>query len=203
MNRADNFNRTTTPPSMGTPSDSGSGWTTLSGSYGCGHDGTSGRDVAFCHSQGSITLDCGATDHAGSAVMVNRNDQAGIIVRAADDSNYYLFNVQPDGTSQLYKKVSGSFTQLASGSGTVVAGDTIFLQVVGSALTAQVNGGTVATATDSDLTTGTFCGLRSGGSDAVFYDDFAITDLSGGGGGSVHPWWQYAGPMMGVLAGGW
>lgn len=183
MNRSDDFNRTGNVALGGsTPSDGGSAWVEEStNTIKTGTDVVSGRVVAFnTGSAFAAWLESGVTDHEASGKVVTSYADLGVIARVADVNNFYLWRVQSasGGATQLYKKVGGSFTLLASGSLTAADGDVLALRCVGTTITAYVNGASAATVTDSSLTAGTKAGIRIQG----FIDDFSITDLSGGGG---------------------
>ncbi len=95
-----------------------------------------------------------------------------------DGNNYYAVAVK-SGTLELRKKISGSTTVLASTSYTFTAGTwyTIKLNVVGTTLTAYVNGTQALSTTASGLTSGV-AGLI-GWKTAVKFDDVVVTDGSG------------------------
>lgn len=83
-----------------------------------------------------------------------------VVVRGQQQANpsvntYYAFGV--DGTSNtwsIFKVISGTVTTLISGSRTPALNDVIKLTVVGSVLTAFVNGVQIGTTTDSSIATG-------------------------------------------------
>jgi hypothetical protein len=83
----------------------------------------------------------------------------------------------------LVKKAASSGTVTTVGTvtlGTALnSGDTIALEVEGSAQRVYVNGTLQGTYADTAIGTGTFVGMRDGASDAV-WDDFAANDLAGG-----------------------
>lgn len=77
---------------------------------------------------------------------------AGVCVRATA-ANYYAFYVTT-GARALIKIVAGSKTSLASDTTTCAVNDVLKLVVAGTTLTAYVNGVSVLTTTDSDLSSG-------------------------------------------------
>jgi ABC-type enterobactin transport system permease subunit len=79
-------------------------------------------------------------------------------------------------TIKLFKIVAGVYTQLGGNvSATMTDGQTLGITVVGTSISAVLNGTTVLTVTDSTFTTGTYAGLRVGGaSSAIRYDNFNV-----------------------------
>jgi hypothetical protein len=94
-----------------------------------------------------------------------------LAVRATDGNNFIGFRFSSP-NYELYKRVSGSFTLLTSGSGSVSAGDLFKLSVSGNNFTVTKNGTTVLTATDSFNNTVTTCGIvcRSDNNNDVLRD---------------------------------
>src|SRR5688500_3275217 len=124
-NRTDNFNRADTTNGIGTPSDAGSAWSQLSGTWGI----SSNRAYESANTgQAVCVLEASASNVEVQVTLVTLNVDPGLIARAADDSNYILLAVGTNGFL-LYKKVSGSFTQLDSYVGTISAGAVIKLRV--------------------------------------------------------------------------
>lgn len=185
-NRSDNFNRTAS--SLGTPSDAGANWIEGAGSYATGTDGGSGQMVAYCDGSGgpSAWLECSVTDHeaTGEIINVGSSSQSGVHARLVDDNNYYYWFVNSSGAASLYKKVAGSFTLLASGSGTFTpgVGNTITLRCQGTTITGLLGVTSSASASDSSLTTGTKAGIRCNENGFFpYYNSFSITDLAAAG----------------------
>lgn len=91
----------------------------------------------------------------------------------------YGKNFSGDALPRIYKDVNSSRTSLASGSGNIVAGDVIYLEVQGTSVALKINGTTKATVTDSSHSSGS-AGLRAGsenGSTTVF-DDWSGGDFT-------------------------
>ncbi len=86
------------------------------------------------------------------------------------------------------------FSLLGTG-GAVSNGDTIYIRAVGTTISAGINGVEAASVTDATHTTGTGGGVYSGNT----FDDFAITDLSGGGGGFID---NTTPTLLAILGGG-
>lgn len=105
-----------------------------------------------------------------SCVITRAND-AGLVIRLTDNNNYYVAVVRDASSTgtqnraELYKKVSGSYTQL--GSTAVIAftrdtSHTLALSASGTAIAVKFDGSTIISATDSAHSTGK-CGLRTNG----------------------------------------
>lgn len=82
------------------------------------------------------------------------HQQQALVFRYSDDNDYWKATTQA-----LIKKVSGTFTTVATYSANAQAGDRLTVQLSGSSITVQVNGVTVATATDSFNSTATEHGI--------------------------------------------
>jgi hypothetical protein len=80
----------------------------------------------------------------------------------------------------LFAVVGGSFTVIGSYIAPAAPGDVAKLQVVGSAITAYVNGVLRVSVVDSSVTTGTSVGLRGESTSAIKYDSFSAGDVSAG-----------------------
>src|SRR5437868_11244363 len=114
-NRSDNFNRADTTNAIGTPSDGGSAWSQVSGTWGI-----SGN--AAYESSGAATNLVAALEAAVADVDVQVTIPAGgttldhgLNARLADDNNYLLWIWTAGGAGLgLFKKVGGSFTLLGS-----------------------------------------------------------------------------------------
>lgn len=108
-----------------------------------------------------------------------------LVARFADTNNYYSAGVYGDGTFKIFKKVSGTVTQLATSSGSISDGDTIKFTVDGTSLDISKNGTSQASVTDSDLSSAGKAGFGLGNawvsSDGIttfwHLDDFSVTEL--------------------------
>src|SRR5690349_20217898 len=108
-NRTDDFNRADNASALGTPSDSGGGWTVGAGTYGINGNKayeSAGSSLTACWLEASISdCDVQATLSTVSAAL-------GVVSRAADNNNY-LFGGSNSGTGlSMFKRVAGSFTSL-------------------------------------------------------------------------------------------
>lgn len=110
----------------------------------------------------------------------------GVCCRAnAANSNNYGFRIASSGAWNLHKRVSGTITNLATGSTTGGVPYTLKISASGTTIKAFIDGAEVASVTDSDIASGTRCGILYGSStiNAQTVDDFVASDLGGGGGG--------------------
>lgn len=122
------------------------------------------------------TVNVGAADMAVQAKMAVTRDGCGLFARYADANNYYAIIVASTGGWGIYKRVAGTQTAIATGTGTVVDGDVLRLEVRGSELRGYRNG-VLATpiTTDASLTAGNLAGIRSAFNDAAWrLDDFLV-----------------------------
>lgn len=188
--RADNFNRTASPP--GTPSDGGSAWSVVSGSWET--DGTSLRLSADGDS--TIFLECGSADGEVQAVWTNSVGGPCLALRVVDDNNKILFSVDAFTGAQFYSRVAGGYTAIGTSTGAFAAnGSTVKVAMSGTSLAAYVGATQVATATCSDHLTATKHGLRATSTSAEF-DDFSFT--GSGGGATIAPIYWYYSRMRGA-----
>lgn len=179
--RADTFNRAN--GSLGTPSDAGSAWVDAGGTGSVSSNQFVGVNL-FAWTPAYLEA---STAVASVAVTAKTFGNSGLIGRYVDANNFWLLQVQ-SGSLGLYKRVSGTFTQVGSTyTGTISANDVLLLDVTsGNAWTAKQNGTTRIgpTSADSTHSTATKWGL-SNFSGAATYDDLSITDNAGGGGASA------------------
>ncbi len=177
-NRSDNFNRTDTTTNIGTPSDGGSAWVQQSGTWGIstnqGYDSDSGP-------QKTCVLEASSADVAVQVTVTVFSANVGLILRAADDSNYLLLSLTNGGAGiEIYKNVSGSFTLLQTIGNSIASADIFKFQAVGT--TCKVYKNAVQIGSDQDVTgigqTNTKHGLRTHNDATSRFDDFSITDMS-------------------------
>jgi len=122
----------------------GGSWNVTSGQYqnsGSGRMESFGGDAEW----DDITYECDITPGSGTDVWA--------IFRVQDKDNYYLFTLQ---SGRLYKLVNGSYTQLATGSGSFSTGTTYHIKVElnGSSIAISSNGTQVLTASDGTFSKG-------------------------------------------------
>ena len=103
------------------------------------------------------------------------NNFASLYVRAADTSNYYEARFTNSGKAIIYKTVSGSETLLANVTGTALSGGEVLrLEAEGTALRAKVDGVTISSATDSDLSGD---GVGFGRNNDIIVDNFEADSI--------------------------
>jgi hypothetical protein len=170
----DSFNRADSSTTLGN-TDTGQPWTYPAGTWGITSSSVAYTQVLGAQESVAI-INANKQDMRAQFVISAFANSAGLgaIARFSDINNYYL--VDTSGSSLiLYKKVAGTFTQLASG-GTTVPGDTIGINVQGTTIQALKNGVVILTATDSSVPPGTYVGMRNGESGAgpgtARYDSF-------------------------------
>lgn len=161
-----------------TPSSAGGTGVTGAQDQGWWAVGTNGADGDIAHTHvnmasGFFTGLYSKTDLVSSARLVQLPSTAGhymgVTGRGTDMNNCYWARVDSTGTLTLAKVLAGVTTVIASGAMSAVAavGDTVSISTVGTTITATVEhlagGSDTFTATDSDLSTGTFVGMRMDG----------------------------------------
>ncbi len=171
--RSDNFNRGDTTNAIGTPSDGGSAWSQLSGTWGISSNqgyNSSGGSQEICvleSSQSNVSVEAVCSPNAGSM---------GLVIRCTDNTNYFVLIVTGSGI-ELWMNDDG-FTQLDAFVGTVNNGDTIRVDATsGNVITGYQNDVQRVTATNSFNSTATLHGMRCHSTTAPRFDDFSITTL--------------------------
>jgi len=145
----------------------GGNWTVTGGQY---QNSSSGRTESFGGDANwtDITYECDITPVTGTDVWV--------IFRVQDASNYYLYTLQ---SSKLYKLVNGSYTQLASGSGSYSTGTQYHIKVVlqGPSITIYADGTEVLQYSDGTFSKG-MVGFGSNNAQGKF-DNVLVTGFTG------------------------
>lgn len=130
-------------------------WTYAAGAWQVSAaDGAVGPNSANTEVGAFWNADSFSPDQVSTVVIGKRDAEAAVGpgVRMSTGGNYYgAYTSTSD--SYLFKVVSGTWTQLATGAAWP-NGATAELSVVGTSLTVKVNGSTTLTATDSALSTG-------------------------------------------------
>lgn len=184
-NRTDNFNRADSGSAMGTPSDGGSAWVPY-GTSQWGITSNQGYKVATNTANEAAVLESSvsAVDIQATVAAVGSQGGNGPIGRGSSDTDYILTQWL-GGSTYIFKKVGGSFTQLATTAGSLSAGDVLKLRCDSSNnLTSYRNGSSVITATDAAGSTNTQHGLGANGgglTQAILWDDFSITAIVAAG----------------------
>jgi len=171
--KTDNFNRANENPLSG-----GGTWATVTG-----------RSAArVISNQASGTTTNSASIYTGSAYTDDQwakvtaksgLEYTGVVLRGATDATtYYVGYGHPTQKYTIQKWVAGSYTQLAvHATQTMVANDVIEFRAVGTALSLLVNGQTILTATDSDISSG-YAGIAFYGTTATG-DDWESGNIEG------------------------
>ena len=118
------------------------------------------------------------TDYVVSLTLrSNDNDALGVMIRYQDPNNYYRFSWDRQRAYRRLVKVhNGVFTLLAQDAVPYNQGQSyhVELRVEGSDITAQIDGTTILTATDSSISSGTVA-LYTWGNQGSFFDDVRVT----------------------------
>ena len=120
-------------------------------------------------------------DHYAKALLAASNTYGGVSVRASGTGatfNAYRYVSNTVDAQGISKWVSGSVTTLASASATPNVNDELYLDVVGSQLTAKINGSQVATVSDGALPSGHF-GIMALATGQVDNFEGGFTDTEG------------------------
>jgi pectate lyase len=139
-----------------------SGWTTSGGSWSVITDGSrvfrqSGTSSDARARAGTSTwTDYAVTARVRPTAFNGSNRFVAVLARAQSNTSYYYLALRQNNTVELKKLVGGSSTTLASAPVTVTLGTwyTLRLEVSGTQLRGNVNGGTVLAATDSQFRSG-------------------------------------------------
>ncbi|PJJ57185.1 alpha-L-rhamnosidase [Mumia flava] len=109
---------------------------------------------------------------------------ATILFRAADENNYYMWQVRGDGVNELapHKRVNGTYSVLKTVPlGIDLQRDTDYrlkIEAVGSTIRTWIDGTLVDTTTDSTFDAGTI-GFRTGRTEQTTFDDLTVTGAGG------------------------
>lgn len=171
---SDTFNRTDSTTALGTSDGPGSlVWSALVATWGISTNKAYNVDAI---NGAQAVLDVG-TPTQSSQADVSGGTNCYVTCRVTDASNSYLGGLNSGSAYQLYKVVAGGFTLLGN-SGTSDTTATLKMVCNGTAIALWVNGSSLLTATDGDLTTGNKAGLYNGsGSNASRWDNFTVDDL--------------------------
>jgi PKD repeat protein len=147
----DNFNRADADP-IGAP------WVTSTGQGDVAiEDNVLRGDPALA---GGAYYNASFDNNQYSQATIAAMSNVGVTVRMDNTvRSYYRFQIVSATSALLDKYVAGAYTELAAIGGTFGVDNVIRLEVDGETLTAKVNGSTVATLDDPDLTGG-FPGVR-------------------------------------------
>ena len=186
--RTDNFNRADSS-TLGTPSDAGSDWVAQTASNAWGIVSNTARENGGAN-QSTAVLESSVADVQVQSTLTVISGDSGLVARSVNDSNYILLAIRNAGTNrmQIFKRVAGSFTSLATYTTAVSAGVPFRLDTDSADLLAGYENGTLRlSATDTAGSTNTQHGMRNGAlTDTTGrWDDFSITEIGGAGGGAT------------------
>jgi hypothetical protein len=171
--RSDTFNRADSTSSLGTPSDGGSAWSVLNGTWGI----SSNR--GYCHGAEAQAVAVLESSAANVEVQVTIKADAaddGLILRASDNNNYILGVIGSSGT-RIFTREAGSFTLKQTDATAPAINDVFKLTGSGNTVTLYKNGASVLTDTITFNNTATKHGIRASLTDTQRFEDFSITDL--------------------------
>jgi hypothetical protein len=160
--------------------NSASQWTPVDGSWSVVSSNTYAYKQASASGEGLALA--GSTSWTNYTVTANvtlydlaSTGGSGIIARYQNASNFYMLRLHASGALQLYKKVGGTFTLLASSAVSVTTNTvyTLTLQLNGSSLSGSLNGTKLISYTDTSLSSGEI-GLRTFDQTAS-YDNLLVT----------------------------
>jgi len=178
-NRLDNFNRAA--GSVGTPSDGGSAWQVLGGTwliteYSSGQFGL----VQQSGNYDNAVLDAGSSDASVQVTLQTFYSNVSILLRVVDGSNFVGVTFLDSGSNyiRIFKVAGGSYTPLHDFTGnSVSAGDVVKVGVSGSTYSVYKNGSLIGTWTETSFSTATKYGLST--NETMVFEDFSITVSSG------------------------
>ncbi len=185
----------TTNTPGGTWTDSGSNWTIQSNKLQSG----AGSVVLGAIEAGSANVTVSAVINIGTA-------GGSLVCRYADDNNFILAIVNSGipGVLFIFKRVAGSFTQLATSAGgfVITAGVDYTLTLSADSadlLTVSVNaiGATPITATDSAGNTNTKVGIYANGYTNTTWDDFQVDTAAVAGSPFQAAWAKHCNQILG------
>ncbi len=139
-------------------------------------------DAASLQGVRILKVGSGWSDYTVTAHRRSDSGAAGIVVRAADESNGYLVDTNQDGSVFVYRQVAGSFQQLATSPPITgfVAGDEheIRIDLRGNTITTTIDGTQRLAVTDGTYATGTV-GVRAVATQRSSYDDLQVSAPDG------------------------
>lgn len=128
-------------------------------------------DLASADHEVFVTLGSGVTNNGVLARFLSTS--------SSDATETYYFLQATGAATQLYKRVTGTFTQLGSNGTSAVAGDVIKLRCSGTTITTYINGSNIHTQTDSSISGNLRCGIYSSANNNIM-DDWQANDLAAG-----------------------
>jgi hypothetical protein len=178
----DSFNRANSTTSLGV-ADTGQTWQYFSAnSWGIS------SNQAYCSTgavNNSCFVDVGVSVDTKTSVKINVIEQYSALAvrRNSNPSTNEFYGVRyNNGILQVVKVSAGGTSTLGSGSVTMVNGDTLSVECIGTSIKAYVNSVLIVTVTDSSYTNYTGYGLYLTNRTTTRFDDFKVEDFSTGGG---------------------
>jgi alpha-L-rhamnosidase len=124
----------------------------------------------------------GWSDYTVAVDVQVTSKSAGIVFRAADSRDYYMFQVRSDDdTLDPHRQVNGTFTKLAAVKLPMSIGTAthhVAIQVAGATITTFIDGVQVDTRTDPTFSAGSI-GFRHGSTESAVYDNVKVTAADG------------------------
>lgn len=183
--------KTETWPSAGTSDQT---WVTVTGSWSITTGKVTHTQVGAGLEYYRLNYAFGGSDRDASTTLSNLLGSIGYGVVSRGDTSgaaiyfAYVFNA---GSIRIYKRLSGTNTQIADTSSTPVSGNTFGIRTVGSNNKAYKNGSVVGTAggyTDTAIASGLYSLLLAYVGGASFGGS-VFDDLISGGGGGFQAYW--------------
>jgi hypothetical protein len=187
-NRSDNFNRADSTTTLGTPSDGGSAWSVLGGTFGILSNEAYKVSTAAAWDIAVLEASSANVEVQATASQYGTTEpRAGVAFRVVDTNNWFAA-IFYGSYVVLNKNVGGSITEVTSAFASITATDTIKAVANGNSLSVYRNGALVlGPVTDSTHNTATQHGIVAVHQDSgttngykFRHDDFSITDLGGG-----------------------
>ncbi len=179
-NRTDDFNRANTASNIGNPSDGGSAWVQLNGTWGISGNAayeSAGISDAVCYLESSVS----DGDLSVTVGQIGSGNGWAMAFRISDASNYWYVTAFGGFALIISKRVAGSDSDIHTTSQTVNTSDVLKVTMSGNSLTVFVNGSQISAldTTDSFNNTATKVGLcRVTGFGTNLYDDFSFVSAS-------------------------
>jgi hypothetical protein len=174
--RLDNFARADTSSAIGTPSDGGSAWSQLAGTWGIASN--TAYESSGAASESIVVVESSAADVTVQVKISTFGNDAGIVIRASDVNNYLVVRINGS-TVDLYRVQSGSATLIGNLGGAVAAsGDMWTVRASGSTISVYRNLAQLGSdQTSSFNSTATKHGLRSNNHADNRFDYFSIVEV--------------------------
>lgn len=120
------------------------------------------------------SINTGQSDGAVGITVLNSNVCDGaLLFRMSDTSNFWILWPDPiAGVHKLMKRVAGAYSQVGANGPSVTSGSVLSVTLSGSSIKAYVNGALIWTITDGHNSTATLHGVRQGGGQTGYYENF-------------------------------